>query len=60
MNSFSTAHLRFHYVFKVSAGSLLQTLAFRANVLLIMQFALGAILLQGIGAERGDSGYYKQ
>jgi hypothetical protein len=59
-DSFSTAHPRFHYIFKVGAGSRLQTLAFRANVLLIMQFALGAILLQRTGAEKGDSGYYQQ
>jgi hypothetical protein len=60
MNSFSTAHLRFHYIFKHSAGSLLQTLAFRANFLLIMQFALASILLQGTGAEKADPGYYQQ
>jgi hypothetical protein len=41
-------------------ASLLETLAFRANVLLIMQFALCAIFSQGTGAEKGDSGYYQQ
>jgi hypothetical protein len=54
------AYSRFPATAANRLASLPQTLAFRANVLLITQFTLGAMRKQGTGAEKADSGDYQQ